>query len=70
MKSSKVSVRTGSTPASLSFGGQATRHTTVKWSINGLLSSFSFKLSDEETMCIRECFGNIYVRDGLEKFNE
>jgi len=28
-----VSVKTESTPASLSFKGQATKHTTVKWSI-------------------------------------
>ena len=34
MKSSKVSIKTRSTPASLSFKGQATRHTTVKWSIH------------------------------------
>ena len=32
MKSSKVSIKTRSTPASLSFKGQATKHTTVKWS--------------------------------------
>ena len=34
-KSSKVSIKTRSTPASLSFKGQATKHTTVKWSIGG-----------------------------------
>ena len=33
MKSGKVSIKTRSTPASLSFKGQATKHTTVKWSI-------------------------------------
>ena len=33
MKSSKVSIKTRSPPASLSFKGQATKHTTVKWSI-------------------------------------
>ena len=33
MKSSKVSIKTRSTPASLSFKGQVTKHTTVKWSI-------------------------------------
>ena len=32
-ESSKVSIKTRSTPASLSFKGQATKHTTVKWSI-------------------------------------
>ena len=33
MKSSKVSIKTRSTPASLSFKGQATKHTIVKLSI-------------------------------------
>ena len=33
MKSSEVSIKTRSTPASLSFQGQATKHRTVKWSI-------------------------------------
>ena len=33
MKSSEVSIKTRSTAASLSFKGQATKHTTVKWSI-------------------------------------
>ena len=33
MKSSKVSIKTRSTPASFTFKGQATKHTTVKWSI-------------------------------------
>ena len=33
MKSSKVSIKTRSTPASLSIKGQATKHATVKWSI-------------------------------------
>ena len=33
MKSSEGSIKTRSTPASLSFKGQATKHTTVKWSI-------------------------------------
>ena len=32
-KSSEVSIKTWSTPASLSFKGQATKHTTIKWSI-------------------------------------
>ena len=33
MKSSEVSIKTRSTPASLSFKGQVTKHTTVRWSI-------------------------------------
>ena len=32
-KRSEVSIKTRSTPASLSFKGQATKHTTVKWPI-------------------------------------
>ena len=32
-KSSKVSIKTRSTPASLSFTGQVTKHTIVKWTI-------------------------------------
>ena len=32
-KSSEVSIKTRSPPASLSFKGQATKHTTVEWSI-------------------------------------
>ena len=34
MKRSEVSIKTRLTPASLSFKGQATKHTTVKWSIS------------------------------------
>ena len=34
MKSSKVSIKTRSTPASLSFKGQATKLTAVKWSVS------------------------------------
>ena len=32
-KSNEVSIKTGSTPASLSFIGQVTKHTTVNWTI-------------------------------------
>ena len=32
-KSREVSIKTRSTPASLSFIGQVTKHTTVKWTI-------------------------------------
>ena len=32
-KGSEVSIKTRSTPASLSFIGQVTKHTTVKWTI-------------------------------------
>ena len=33
MKNRKVCIKTKSTPAPLSLKGQATKHTTVKWSI-------------------------------------
>ena len=32
-------MKTRSTPVSLSFNGQATKHTTVKWSISGVVST-------------------------------
>ena len=44
MKSSEVSIKTRSPPASLSFKGQATKHTTVKWSIEMKYLSFEFSL--------------------------
>ena len=37
-KGSEVSIKTRSPPASLSFKGQATKHTIVKWSIEHLSS--------------------------------
>ena len=43
MKNSEVSIKTRSPPASFSFKGQATKHTTVKWAI-GLCSNFVFWL--------------------------
>ena len=36
MKSSEVSIKTRSTPASLTIQGQVTKDTTVKWSIHRL----------------------------------
>ena len=47
MKSSKVSIKTRSTPASLSFKGQATKHTTVKWS----RSIFSNEVQASSSRC-------------------
>ena len=44
MKRSKVSIKTKSTPASRSFKGQATKHTTVKWSIVENLTGKSYFL--------------------------
>ena len=42
MKSSKVSIKPRSTPASLSFKGQATKQETVKWSIAQMELSMLF----------------------------
>ena len=43
-KSSEVSIKAKSTPESLSFKGQETKHTTVKWSI-GKDISLAHKMS-------------------------
>ena len=53
MKSSEVSIETRSTPASLSFKGQATKHTTVKWSI----------VTDAQNG--NEALGNVKSQEGL-----
>ena len=45
MKSCKVSIKTRSTPASLSFKGQATKQPTVKWSIVSSLLLLAFKVT-------------------------
>ena len=54
-KSSEVSIKTRSTSDSLSFKGQATKHTTVKWSIHYAIARTEpfNKLEDEElkTIC-------------------
>ena len=42
MQSSEVSIKTRSTPASLSFKGQATEHTTVKWYIASVLCHLTY----------------------------
>ena len=68
MKSSKLSIKTRSTPASLSFKGQVTKHTTVKWSILEYqqpkeLSSFSFIYNNLRIAKVKniEFYGN-YLR--------
>ena len=45
-KSCEVSIKARSTPASLSFKGQVTKHRTVKWSIQAALTGF-----DPMTLC-------------------
>ena len=42
MKRSEVSIKTRLTPASLSFKGQATKHTTVKWSIFFMITGMAY----------------------------
>ena len=39
-KKSEVSVKTRSTPASISFIGQVTKHTTVKWTIHPSMAAW------------------------------
>ena len=51
MKSSKVSIKTRSTPASLTFKGQATEHTTLKWYIEIVLTRCNSNLQDHSTDC-------------------
>ena len=41
MKSSEVSIKTRSTPASLTIQGQVTKDTTVKWSIDRFYHIFT-----------------------------
>ena len=42
-KSSQVSIKTRSSPDSFSFKGQATKHTTVKWSTQVLSSRNNYR---------------------------
>ena len=58
MKSSKVSIKTRSTPASLSFKGQATKHTTVKWS----RSFFSNEVQASSSRCHKVSYA-IHLHD-------
>ena len=48
MKSRKVCIKTKSTPASLSLKGQATKHTTVKWSVGGRTLTKKLKASQTQ----------------------
>ena len=52
MKSSEVSIKTRSTPASLTIQGQVTKDTTVKWSIAGLSSNDAFPHISKEHMAV------------------
>ena len=55
VKSSEVSIKTRSTPASLSFNGQATKHTTVKWSIVDTLLASSATLKSVKPRSTFQC---------------
>ena len=63
MKSSKVSIKTRSTPASLSFKGQATKHTTVKWSIDLVMIQTLFSITDYLLVFMKK--GNLVPRVSL-----
>ena len=45
-KRSELSIKTRSTPASLSFIGQVGKHTTVKWSIVSCSDKYTFPGAD------------------------
>ena len=57
MKSSEVSIKTRSTLASLSFKGQATKHTTVKWSIHSITSIALKPVSSISHVMSNHCWG-------------
>ena len=68
MKSSKVSIKTRSASASLSFKGQATEHTTVKWSIDkktisGQLAEYEEHIWQQKPrqILIIFCFETLYL---------
>ena len=66
-KSSEVSIKTRSTPASLSFNGQATKHTTVKWSIPGYVlgkDNREFSCGPGVGLFIKSEY-NFHIRDDL-----
>ena len=42
MKGRKVCIKTRSPPASLSLKGKVTKHTTVKWTIKGLMALWPY----------------------------
>ena len=47
-KNSDVSIKTRSTPASLSFIGQVTKHTTVIWSVVSCSDKYTFPGADPD----------------------
>ena len=53
-KSSEVSIKTRSTPASLSFIGQVFKHTTVKWTIGDVAGETELTVIEGES---HACWG-------------
>ena len=69
-KSSEVYIKTRSPPASLSFKGQATKHTTVKWSISlEMAENIFFKGIYDGDLCkVAESFEDqINITNKVEK---
>ena len=62
-KSNEVSIKTGSTPASLSFIGQVTKHTTVKWSFAIILLPVGQKYlrGTKEKNKVEQCFHGFLI---------
>ena len=61
-KSSEVSIKTRSTPASVSFIGQVTKHTTVKWTINVQSVNMS-SLNFDSSACVF-----LHLNTGMKNF--
>ena len=66
MKSSEVSIKTRSTPASLSFKGQATKHTTIKWS---MIKGLDFLCKGKQSMIQRAFTPYISLKANTYKKN-
>ena len=64
-KSSEVSIKTKSPPVSLSFKGQATKHTTVKWSIAHKSSSMLLEICCPKISAIEAVMIRVYKLHAL-----
>ena len=63
-KGSEVSIKTRSTPASLSFKGQVTKHTTVKWTIG--ISNSNVDIYADDTTIWETNSDPLLIKRGLQ----
>ena len=63
-KGSEVSIKTRSTPASLSFKGQVTKHTTVKWTIG--ISNSNVDICADDTTIWETNSDPLLIQRGLQ----